>query len=215
MAAAVHFRDGIIAIWKDDRGFGFIQPADGGARIFVNVNDVALGLPRPAVGDAVRFRTVVDPNGKSRAVSVAPPGMTVFTAPIPRVKLRAPELLGWFAVLAFVVLLMALTAYFWLPIWVSIVYFLLSIVCFTAYAVDKSAAVTGRWRVSETRLLLLGLLGGWPGAVIAQRVLRHKTRKVAFISIFWVTSAVNVIALIVFGWPPLMQTLVELSVTLG
>ncbi|WP_309615357.1 DUF1294 domain-containing protein, partial [Salinibacterium sp.] len=76
---------------------------------------------------------------------------------------------------------------------------------------DKSAAVTGEWRVSETRLLILGLLGGWSGAVIAQRVLRHKTRKVAFISIFWVTVAVNVIALVVFGWPPLMQSLIELA----
>ena len=211
MTAAAQFRDGIITIWKDDRGFGFIQPADGGARIFINVNDVALGLPRPAVGDAVRFRTVIDPDGKSRAVSVAPPGMTALTAPIPSVKLRAPELLGWVAVLAFVVLLLALTANFGLPIWVSIAYFVLSIGSFSAYAVDKSAAVTGQWRVSETRLLILGLLGGWPGAVIAQRVLRHKTRKVAFISIFWVTSAVNVITLIVFGWPPLMQTLLELA----
>lgn len=211
MTAAASFHDGVIAIWKDDRGFGFIEPADGGARIFVNVNDFAQGLPRPMLGDSVRFTTVIDPNGKPRAVSVSPPGMTALTAPIPRVRLRAPELLGWLAVVAFVVLLAALTLFFGLPAWVSVAYFVLSIGCFTAYAIDKSAAVTGRWRVTEARLLIIGLLGGWPGAVVAQRVLRHKTRKTAFISIFWVTVAVNVIAVVVFGWPPFIQTLVELA----
>ena len=88
---------------------------------------------------------------------------------------------------------------------------MLSVGCFTAYAVDKSAAVTGGWRVSEARLLALGLIGGWPGAVIGQRVLRHKTRKPAFISIFWVTAAVNLIALVVFGWPPLVEALVDVA----
>jgi uncharacterized membrane protein YsdA (DUF1294 family)/cold shock CspA family protein len=211
MATADQFRDGVITIWKDDRGFGFIEPADGGARIFVNVNDFALGLPRPAVGDPVRFTTVIDPNGKPRAVSVSPPGMTALTAPIPRVRLRAPELLGWIAVVVFILLLVALTVFFALPIWVGIAYVVLSLGCFTAYAVDKSAAVTGGWRVSEARLLALGLIGGWPGAVVAQRVLRHKTRKPAFISIFWVTAAVNLIALVVFGWPPFLQSLIELA----
>ena len=159
----------------------------------------------------MRFRTEIDPGGKPRAVSVSPPGMTALTAPIPRVRFRRRELLGWFAVVVFVLLLVALTAFFELSLWVGASYLVLSIACFVAYAVDKSAAVTGEWRVSETRLLILGLLGGWPGAVIAQRVLRHKTRKVAFISIFWVTVAVNVIALVVFGWPPLMQSIVELA----
>lgn len=207
MPSAASFREGIVTIWKDDRGFGFIEPSDGGSRIFLNAKDVAQGLPRPVVGDAVRFTTVTDPNGKPRAVSVSPQGMTALTAPIPRVRVRRSELLGWIAVLSFAVLLVTLTVMSNLPIWVGIAYVELSVASFAAYAVDKSAAVTGQWRVSETRLLLLGLLGGWPGAVVAQRVLRHKTRKSSFISIFWVTAAVNVMALVVFGWPPLLQTL--------
>ena len=147
MSAASPFRDGTVVIWKDDRGFGFIQPSRGG-RIFVNINDFAQGLARPVVGDEVRFRIQIDPNGKPRAVSVSPVGMTALTAPIPRVRFRRREVLGWFAVLFFALLLIALTAFFALPIWVSLIYTVMSIGCFVAYAVDKSAAVTGEWRVS-------------------------------------------------------------------
>jgi uncharacterized membrane protein YsdA (DUF1294 family) len=67
-----------------------------------------------------------------------------------------------------------------------------SVVCFLAYAADKSAAVAGRWRVAESTLIFLGLAGGWPGAIVAQQVLRHKSTKVAFRSVFWGSVMLNV-----------------------
>lgn len=70
---------------------------------------------------------------------------------------------------------------------------------FAAYGVDKSAAANGRWRISESTLHLLGLFGGWPGAAIAQQVFRHKTSKVSFQSLFWVTVALNLLMLIWFA----------------
>lgn len=54
-----------------------------------------------------------------------------------------------------------------------------------AYAMDKSAAVGGGWRIRESRLHLLALVGGWPGALLAQQVLRHKTSKAGFRGVFW------------------------------
>lgn len=69
-----------------------------------------------------------------------------------------------------------------------------SVVCFTAYAMDKAAARAGRWRISERTLLLLGLVGGWPGAVLAQQCLRHKSRKPSFRTWFWFTVLCNVAA---------------------
>src|SRR6476469_6527114 len=61
----------------------------------------------------------------------------------------------------------------------------LSCVCFAAYGLDKRRAATGGRRVSERTLHLLALLGGWPGALLGQRLFRHKTRKATFLIAFW------------------------------
>jgi uncharacterized membrane protein YsdA (DUF1294 family) len=79
-----------------------------------------------------------------------------------------------------------------LPPAVGAAYILLSALCFASYALDKSAARRGERRTPESRLLVLGLLGGWPGAVLAQQWLRHKTVKQPFRGMFWLTVAVNI-----------------------
>jgi uncharacterized membrane protein YsdA (DUF1294 family) len=66
-----------------------------------------------------------------------------------------------------------------------------SMVTFIAYWFDKSAARKAQWRTPENTLQLLGLIGGWPGALIAQRVLRHKTRKLSFQIVCWTTVVLN------------------------
>jgi uncharacterized membrane protein YsdA (DUF1294 family) len=71
------------------------------------------------------------------------------------------------------------------------IYTVASIICFFAYAADKAAAREGRRRTPERTLLLLGLVGGWPGAVLAQTHLRHKSSKNAFLTKFWITVAIN------------------------
>ena len=79
-----------------------------------------------------------------------------------------------------------------LPVWVPIFYAGASVVTFVVYAADKSAARAGRRRVPERVLHVLGFVGGWPGALVAQQVLRHKTRKVSFQLWFWVSVVANV-----------------------
>jgi len=80
---------------------------------------------------------------------------------------------------------------------VATLYLFFSIVAFFHYARDKSAARSGRRRTSEQRLLVLGLVGGWPGALLAQLTLRHKTAKRSFQLRFWLSVAIN---LVVVGW---------------
>jgi uncharacterized membrane protein YsdA (DUF1294 family) len=84
-----------------------------------------------------------------------------------------------------------------LPAAVLWLYLVASAAAFVAYARDKSAARNGRWRVQERTLHLLALVGGWPGAVAAQRFLRHKSKKPSFQAVFWTTVVLNSAAL---GW---------------
>jgi uncharacterized membrane protein YsdA (DUF1294 family) len=82
-----------------------------------------------------------------------------------------------------------------LPFVVLAFYLGASAVSFVAYALDKSAARYGRWRTAEGTLHLFGLVGGWPGALFAQRVFRHKSRKVEFQRVFWITVGLNCLGL--------------------
>lgn len=56
----------------------------------------------------------------------------------------------------------------------------LNLIAFAVFAADKRAAAAGRRRTPEATLLGLAALGGGLGAVTAQRLLRHKTRKQPF-----------------------------------
>ncbi|EIF44597.1 cold-shock DNA-binding domain-containing protein [gamma proteobacterium BDW918] len=78
------------------------------------------------------------------------------------------------------------------PVLVSVAYFVASIASYALYAKDKKAARRGAWRVQENTLHLTALLGGWPGALIAQQRLRHKTQKVSFRVVFAVTFLLNI-----------------------
>lgn len=81
-------------------------------------------------------------------------------------------------------------------LWVSLA---ASVVTFVVYARDKSAAQRGGRRTPEVVLHFLGALGGWPGALLAQRMLRHKTRKLGFQILFWLTVAWHVAVLVFLG----------------
>ena len=74
-------------------------------------------------------------------------------------------------------------------------YAVASLATFLAYAIDKRAARLGRRRTPERTLLLLGLAGGWPGALLAQRLVRHKSSKASFQAKYWCTVALNVTAI--------------------
>ena len=88
-----------------------------------------------------------------------------------------------------------------LPILVAAGYFGLSAVSYLMYRADKSAAQAGRRRTPETSLHLVGLLGGWPGALVAQQQFRHKTAKQPFQTIFWLTVTLNLVAAGWLVWP--------------
>jgi uncharacterized membrane protein YsdA (DUF1294 family) len=104
-------------------------------------------------------------------------------------------------ILLFVLGYLVVNALWPLPLWVAGIYLVASVVCFAVYAADKSAARADRRRVPERTLIWLGIVGGWPGAIVAQQTLRHKTQKVSFRRAFWGSVVVNLIVFAVFATP--------------
>ena len=78
-----------------------------------------------------------------------------------------------------------------------IIYAVMSVITFCAYGLDKFKAQKGLWRIPEKTLHILELCCGWPGALLAQRLLRHKSYKKSFRIVFWVMVVLNVGLLIV------------------
>lgn len=192
--------EGAVKTWNDDRGFGFIEPLHGGQEIFFHIKAFAARSGRPAVGQRVTFAVDMTADGKKRAQRVEP------IKPSRGRRRRDDHPAQWgtasyFTIPAFLVGL-TVAAYLWkIPAWVAGLYVGASLLCYVVYALDKSAAAAGRRRVSEDTLLALGLVGGWPGAIVAQQVLRHKSSKASFRAKFWATVIANVVGFIALGSP--------------
>jgi uncharacterized membrane protein YsdA (DUF1294 family) len=69
--------------------------------------------------------------------------------------------------------------------WLLAIPLIFSLIAFSAYRSDKRRAEADEWRISESTLHFLELCGGWPGAFLAQRILRHKNAKISYQIIFW------------------------------
>jgi uncharacterized membrane protein YsdA (DUF1294 family) len=100
------------------------------------------------------------------------------------------------------------------PSWAFVLYLSMSLITYVFYACDKSTAQKGAWRTPENTLHLLAMFGGWPGALVAQQALRHKSIKRSFLAVFWVTVALNSCAFIVLTTPSAAKTLRSLIVTI-
>jgi cold shock CspA family protein len=66
---------GTLVEWKDDRGFGFIEPAEGGARVFCHIKAFDVRVRRPTAGDRITYQVTKDKDGRLRADHVRPVGL--------------------------------------------------------------------------------------------------------------------------------------------
>lgn len=108
-----------------------------------------------------------------------------------RARLRRLRIVGLLAIGALIGVYLEIAAAWSVPAIFPILYGAVSLIAFVAYAIDKNAAQRGRWRTKESTLLFLGLAFGWPGAILGQLLLRHKTQKGSFQGAFWLTVLVN------------------------
>ena len=186
---------GRLTNWDDDKGFGFDTPDKGGLRAFVHIRAFSYRQRRPRDGDVITYQLTRDPKGRLRAVNVL-----FREAPAPRTEPGPTHMAAACSlVAAFVAAVIALAVTGRIPWVVPAVYIAVSLLTFVIYAFDKSAAMNRRWRTSEQLLHLLSLLGGWPGALIGQRMFHHKSKKAGFQVVFWLIVAMHLAATIAFA----------------
>ncbi len=202
-------KKGTLVTWKEDKGFGFIQSQDSTvAHVFIHISGFRAGLERhPQVGDLIYYQVGPDEtNGKLRAYNAHIKGVKDGMLAAARAGgARRRERGSWWDLVAQSSILCPLVCslYVWwaarnpLPL---IVYGVMSIITLILYQADKQRAQHGQWRVAENMLHLAELLGGWPGALMAQYNLRHKNAKFSYQLIFWLIVVSHEIGWLYYLW---------------
>lgn len=181
--------------WNDDKGFGFVSPNGGGERAFVHIKAFERASQRPANGLLISYEQLRDARGRLTATTIRPASASKAqvaaksAGPAPRLPRTA---LGLLALLG--------TTLAWMlkvvPDWTMLAISGMSLLALIFYVGDKAAAQGNRWRTTESTLHMIALLGGWPGALLAQGLFNHKTRKRSFQRVFWVTVTANFLGII-------------------
>ncbi len=211
-------KQGKVFRWDSAKGFGFIRSPDTSQEIFFHIRDYR-GNAAPSEGEAVWFEEIQVGGKGPRGMSVQPVvsasnlrarGHTSRGPGHSKEKIRSanrraqsiPESISPLRILLPMLFWMALIG--WgvmekrIPPWAIGVGAIFNLVTFSVYAHDKYAAQNGRWRVNENTLHSLSLIGGWPGAWLAQQTMRHKSRKVSFRTSYWMTVVAHFALLL--GW---------------
>ncbi|WP_275097808.1 cold shock and DUF1294 domain-containing protein [Sedimenticola hydrogenitrophicus] len=177
---------GKITFWNEEKGFGFITPIAGGKQVFVHIKAFSNRNRRPEVNEVVTYTLSSDKQGRPCAAKA-----TLAGDRLPQEKNQMNGSLSLIGAAFFVVIVGVTVVASKIPPLILATYMAASLLTFIMYAIDKSAAKNGSWRTPESTLHLLSLAGGWPGAIVAQQKLRHKSKKQSFRSMFWVTVFLN------------------------
>ncbi|MGB1261845.1 MAG: DUF1294 domain-containing protein [Cognaticolwellia sp.] len=181
---------GKIIKWHDDKAFGFIAPSSGGNPVFIHKTALANRQRIPKVNDVITFSITKDNQGRFCADDATFSGEKRIKKPAQNIGQFSLYLsLGFFAILLVGFVIRDL------PLNLLLAYLAFSTITYVAYGLDKAKAQRGSWRTPESTLHFFALMGGWPGAAIAQQTLRHKSKKREFRMVFWLTVMINCAAL--------------------
>lgn len=180
-------------LWNDDRGFGFVRPDQGGEDFFIHITAFRRGMTRrPAIGDHVQYQIAQEVRAKKRIAYAVLEGVPV--QPVDRSDDKPGyRLRQW---LIYIVIRLPFLLSCWV-LWKTrnpiplFLYVFLSTLTILFYGADKKRALRSRWRIPESYLHVLELMGGWPGALLAQKDFRHKLTKSSYQRIFWSIVALH------------------------
>ncbi len=162
-----------IVEWDAQKGYGFLQVGEG--KVFLHRNEFAEFHKRPQIGDLIQFSVGLDAQGRTCAKKAA------HYNDGGRITLKNGALLASLLVLPSIALFRGRLDLRWTVPYAVII----SIISYNLYARDKRKARDNTRRISENKLHLSEALGGWPGAYVAQRRLRHKCSKLNYQIVFW------------------------------
>lgn len=74
----------------------------------------------------------------------------------------------------------------------------INLITFLAMYIDKRKAQKARWRIKESTLFTLVLLGGGVGGIAGMYTFRHKTKKMQFVIGFPAILIIEIICIIIF-----------------
>jgi len=181
---------GKLVKWNEEKAFGFIAPNGEGDHVFIHKTALSNRNRAPKLNDVITFSISKDKQGRYCADEATFSGE--------KLKKKQAKKVSQFSIYLSITFLGFITIAYLLdhlPQKLVLAYFGASVITFLAYANDKSKARKGGRRTPEKTLHLFSLIGGWPGAAIAQQVLRHKSQKQEFRLKFWFTVVVNMAAL--------------------
>lgn len=175
---------GIVSYWRDDKGFGFVT-TNQDERLFFHIRDfVSCPIRRPQQGDKLSFQLSFDKQQRHYASALQLEDAV--PVPVKLIKAHGPDFSqiqqqAWcFRYVFFLLLLLSLLAgsfVFTVPLF----YLEASLFTYWLYQIDKKLACNGHnSRLPEESLQMFSLIGGWPGALVAQRRLHHKVHKAPF-----------------------------------
>jgi uncharacterized membrane protein YsdA (DUF1294 family)/cold shock CspA family protein len=196
---------GKIIKWYDDKGFGFIRAAVDSKDVFLHISQIHKLKKRPEINELVTYEVTKDEKGRFRAVNVA------YLVAQDNSRKSDNSTSFSFIFLAFVFIFTAfvlertLTGH--LPLFYIFIFFGANLVVFLYYYQDKISAVKHSWRTPENTLHWLSLLGGWGGAYIAQKLFKHKHKKMSFMFTYKFTVIFNCLAIILYSVPQLLAAL--------
>lgn len=185
---------GKIVKWNAIKGFGFVRTNGDNKDIFFHVSNLKSRQIVPEIDDIVSYAINKDVKQRNQAIELE--FVNEKLARQAAAKLNPALILLFVIFLGFI---LDRTLRNLLPLYVILIVAGANLLVFLMYFFDKNAAQKGQWRIQESTLHLFSMLGGWGGAHIAQKLLRHKHKKTSFMLVYWLTVVTSCVAVVLLA----------------